>query len=121
MTILKALGLALFTAIFFDGAWLQVAEPAPRAEQARRIGIPANEVLTRLNGIAMIGAALAIELPRLRRLMAAFLACDLLIVTIVGHRFWEQQPPQRRGQRIHFFKNLSLAGAALYIAATTEE
>jgi putative oxidoreductase len=36
-------------------------------------------------------------------------------------RFWEmEEGPQRMQNRIHFFKNLSMIGSALYIAATAD-
>jgi uncharacterized membrane protein YphA (DoxX/SURF4 family) len=67
----------------------------------------------------MLIGALALQVTPLRRLAAAVLAGQLLLITFVGHRFWELEPGAQRGaQRVHAMKNLSLAGAAVFMAAT---
>jgi putative oxidoreductase len=117
----RALGRLLFTGIFIRGAWDLVREPAPRAEQARRLGVPVSDRFASLCGAVMIGAALALQVPPLRRSAALVLALELPVFTAFGHRFWEYEPgPQRVQNRLHFFKNVSLEGAALYLLAAPE-
>jgi uncharacterized membrane protein YphA (DoxX/SURF4 family) len=119
MGLMRRLGLLLFSAIFVVGGWQQYGQPTGRADQARTLGLPIPDRLVQLSGLAMIAAALGIQVDRLRRLSAAFLAVQLIPVTIVGHRFWELDAgPQRNQQRTHFLKNLTTIGAALLIAAT---
>jgi uncharacterized membrane protein YphA (DoxX/SURF4 family) len=114
----KRLGLMLFTAIFLTGGLGQAQQPTSRAETARKAGLPIDDDLVRLSGWTMIACALALQAGSLRRLAALTLALMLPPVTYAGHRFWEAEPgPQRDAQRVHFFKNVSLTGAALYIAA----
>ncbi len=116
---LKRLGLLLLPAIFLSGGWGQVREPTPRAEQVRRIGLPIADELVQASGLAMIVASVGLQLASFRRLSAAFLALQLVPITYVGHRFWELEPgPQRNLQRVHFFKNVSIIGACLYVAAS---
>ena len=115
---MKALGRLLFMGIFVRGAWDLFKDPTPRAEQARRIGLPISDQFASLCGAAMIGAAFALQIPPLRRPAAAFLALELPILTAIGHRFWEYEDgPLRTQNRLHFFKNVSLIGAAAYLAA----
>jgi putative oxidoreductase len=45
------------------------------------------------------------------------LAGSLIPTTMAGHPFWkEQDPQQRRNQKIHFFKNVGLFGAMILLA-----
>jgi uncharacterized membrane protein YphA (DoxX/SURF4 family) len=114
----RRLGLALYSTMFLLGGWGQVQQPTGRADQARKLGLPVEDDLVRASGWAMIGAALALQIPPLRRPAALAIALQLLLVTPIGHRFWEFEPGQQRtGQQIHFAKNVSLLGAALYLAA----
>jgi uncharacterized membrane protein YphA (DoxX/SURF4 family) len=110
-------GLLLFSVVFFDGAWRQLTEPGPRAEQGRRAGLPVGPAAVRASGASMLLAALGLLVPRLRRWAALYLALQVPALTWIGHRFWEHEPPDRFFQELQFLKNLSLTGAALYIAA----
>lgn len=119
LTPLQRLGLLLFSAIFASGSWNLLAEPAPRAEQARRLGLPVPNDLVRWTGVGMLVGTVALQVTPLRRLAAALIALQLLPITFVGHRFWEEGAgPRRRAQQTHFFKNVSLLGAALFLAAS---
>ncbi|BCB85977.1 hypothetical protein Psuf_032900 [Phytohabitans suffuscus] len=41
--------------------------------------------------------------------------------TLAGHAFWEHEDPaERRTQRLHFLKNMSMLGGLLLAAADTE-
>ena len=118
---LKHLVLLLYSAELFAGGWQQAREPAPRADRARASGLQVGDDFVRASGWAMIAGAVALQLPPLRRLAAVLLALQLLPITWVGHRFWEEEEgPQKAQQKIHFFKNVSLVGGALYIATHAE-
>ena len=117
---LKHLALLLYAGQLFLGGWQQAQEPSPRAERARSSGLAVPDELVRASGWAMIAGAIALHVPRLRRLAAIGLAAQLVPVTWVGHRFWEAEGPQQAQHKIHFFKNVSMIGAALYIAATAD-
>jgi uncharacterized membrane protein YphA (DoxX/SURF4 family) len=120
MVVLKQLALLLYSGQLVLGGWQQWSEPTPRAERARAIGWSVPDELVRASGWAMIAAAVALQLPRLRRPAALGVALQLLPITWVGHRFWEHTGAQQAQHQIHFFKNVSMIGAALYIAATEE-
>jgi len=115
---LKRLALLLYSAELFAGGWQQANEPAPRGDRARASGLPVGDDFVRASGWAMIAGAIALQIPALRRLAAVLLALQLLPITWVGHRFWEEEGPQQAQHKIHFFKNMSLVGGALYIATS---
>lgn len=115
---MRTLGLLLFGAALVTGGWQQVREPHPRAARARDSGLPVSDELVRASGWAMILGAIALHIRPLRPLAALLLAIQLVPITYVGHRFWELEPgPNRFSNRTHFFKNVSIIGAALVIAA----
>src|SRR5919204_6683037 len=78
---LKARGRLLFMGIFVRGAWDLFREPTPRAEQARRIGLPVSDQFASWCGASMIAAALLLQIPPLRRPAAVLLALELPIFT----------------------------------------
>jgi putative oxidoreductase len=117
---LKHLALMVYSGMLYVGGWRQAHEPTGRAERARGLGLPVPDELVQASGWAMIVGAMALHVPALHR-FAASLAGQLLPITWIGHRFWGmEEGPQRMQNRIHFFKNLSMIGSALYIAATAD-
>jgi putative oxidoreductase len=118
--LLRHVALLLYSGQLLLGGWQQATQPSPRGERARSIGWPVADELVRASGWAMIAGALALHIPALRKLAAVLLAIQLLPITWVGHRFWNEEGPAQSQHKIHFFKNVSLVGGALYIAATTE-
>jgi len=112
----KHLALLLYSGQLLLGGWQQANEPAPRAERARALSWPVSDEIVRLSGSAMIAGAVALQIKPLRRLAALLLALQLVPITYVGHRYWEAEGPAQGQQKIHFFKNVSMLGGALYIA-----
>jgi uncharacterized membrane protein YphA (DoxX/SURF4 family) len=118
---LKHLALLAYSGMLYLGGWQQAHEPTGRADRARALGLPVPDELVQASGWGMIVAAAALHFPRLRRWAAFALALQLLPITWIGHRFWEiEDEGQRMQNRIHFFKNVSIIGSALYIAATAD-
>ena len=118
---LKNLALLVYSGMFFVGGWQQATEPTGRAERARGLGLPVPDELVQASGWAMILGAAALQLRPLRKLAALSIAFQLLPITWIGHRFWEmEESPQRTQHLIHFLKNVSMIGSALYIAATAD-
>ena len=120
MAILKQLALLLYSSMLYAGGWQQAHEPGGRAERARSSGLSiVSDEFVQASGWSMIASAVALHVPALRRFAALIIAFQLMPITYVGHRFWEiDEPAQRAQNRIHFFKNVSMIGGALYIAAS---
>jgi putative oxidoreductase len=88
---------------------------------APQVPIPSDPAtLIRINGAAQVAAGLALATGRAPRLSAAVLGATLVPTTLGGHRFWEaDDPTQRKEQRLHFFKNVSLLGGLIIAAGDT--
>jgi len=101
---------------------------APRAETVvQRIAelFPAvprdTEQAVRVNGAVQAAAGTMLGLGWFPRLSALALAGTLVPTTLAGHRYWEAEDPQeRKQQRIHFLKNLSMLGGLLIAAVDTD-
>ena len=78
------------------------------------------ETYVKVNGAVQMGAGLLLGLGKFPRLSSAALAASLLPTTVVGHRFWELEGDERKAQKVHFTKNMSLLGGLLLAAADTE-
>ena len=77
--------------------------------------------LVRLNAALQVTAALALATGRAPRTSSAVLAATLVPTTVAAHRFWEESDPAAKaGQRVHFFKNVSMLGGLLLGAVDTE-
>ncbi|AZZ41901.1 DoxX family membrane protein [Acidipropionibacterium jensenii] len=128
MSFSRFIGRSLLSTTFISGGIgeLQNADKLAPALDAAREKLPAglreaagqvdSETLVKLDGIVMAAAGAGVALGILPRLSAAVLAAQMVPVTVVGHRFWEKEGEERQGNKIHFFKNASLAGGLLLIA-----
>ena len=77
--------------------------------------------LVRINGGVQVLAGLALATGRAPRLSALALAASLAPTTYAGHPFWEEKDKTvRAGQRIQFFKNVSLMGGLVLAGVDTE-
>ncbi len=87
-------------------------------------GLPVPEdpvTQVRVNAAVQIAAAGALATGRLPRLSGTVLAASLVPTTVAGHAFWrEQDPEQKKTQRLQFFKNASVLGGLLLAAVDTE-
>lgn len=97
------------------------AEPVVRPLADRLSFVPdKTEEAVRINGAVQLVAGTMLALGRWPRLAAFALAATLVPTTLAGHRFWEAEDEQeRRQQRIHFLKNVSMLGGLLIASADT--
>ena len=84
---------------------------------ATQQGVPAAGVLVPLSGIIAIVGALSIVLGYRAKIGAWLIVLFLVPVTVKMHNFWAVTDPMMHGMQLaHFFKNVSMLGAALLIA-----
>lgn len=70
--------------------------------------------LVRANAIVHLTAGVALATGTYPRAAATVLAASLGPTTLAGHRFWDESDPvARNNHRIHFTKNLAIAGGLL--------
>ena len=131
MSVVRRVARPCLAAMFVAGGADAVINAKPKVPAAESVAPPVaarlpylpedTEALVKINGVAQMVFGLLLALGRFPRLSAAVLAGSLVPTTVAGHRFWEEDDPQRKAnQRIHFFKNLSMFGGLLLAAADTE-
>lgn len=97
------------------------ADPIAGAADKLNVEAPEPELLVKVNGGAMVGAGLLLAVGKLPRLASVVLAGSLVPTTLAGHRFWEEDDPQRKAQQqIQFLKNVGLLGGLILAAVDTE-
>lgn len=81
------------------------------------LGIPRPDREVRVNGSLMVAAGGMLLLGIRPRLAALALVASMVPTMLADHPFWlESDPQQRKGQRSHFLKNLSMMGGLLFVA-----
>lgn len=97
-------------------------EPGGRVALAEDIGMPNPELAVRFNGAAMVVGGVALATGIMPRAATAGLVASMIPTTLAGHRFWaDDDPGTRKGNLIHFLKNVGLVGGLLALAAGTRE
>lgn len=125
MTVVRRIARPLLAGVFVSGGIDTLRNPPPRVEKAGRAGVGElpfgdPEQLTKINAGVQVGAGLLLATNRLPRLAALALAGSLVPTTYAGHPFWaEKDKAARKGQQIHFFKNLAILGGLLTAAVDT--
>ncbi|MGC8466459.1 MAG: DoxX family protein [Acidimicrobiales bacterium] len=91
--------------------------PGARKELVAQAGLPAADLLIRINGAAMVVGGLALATGFRQRRAALGLIASMVPTTLVGHSFWQHDDPQTRvTNRIQFLKNLGLIGGLVALA-----
>ncbi|CAL9648725.1 DoxX family protein [Streptomyces sp. Tu 3180] len=130
MSLLRVVGRPMLASMFVAGGLesvrhpknvVPVAEPVVRPVTDRVPVLPdSTEQAVRLSGAVQVVAGLLLAAGRMPRPAALALAATLVPTTLAGHRFWEEEDPEQRGQQlIHFLKNLSMLGGLLIAADDT--
>ena len=82
-------------------------------EYAESAGVPAPDLLAPLASGMMLVGGLGVAFWRLPRIATGAVASFLAVVTLTMHDFWNADPEDRDGERLAFFGNLAMFGAAL--------
>ena len=78
---------------------------------------PAPNITVPLTGVMIIVGGLLVLLGWHRFIGAGLLVIFLLLAAFIMHAFWKVTDPMARAsERVHFLKDLALAGAALLLA-----
>lgn len=124
MTLLRAVARPMLASMFIHGGAMALRDPGPRAAKAQPTAdlikklapsLPVNgSNLTRFTGAVHVTAGLALATGHVPRLSALVLAATMPATTFAGHAYWnESDPAARANQRVHFVKNVSMAGGLL--------
>ena len=116
MDILLVIGRVLFALIFINSGIAHLTKLNDMTGYAQFKKVPAAKLAVIVTGLMLIIGGLYIVFGVYADLGALLLAIFLVPTAFLMHNFWTIQDPQaKQGEMINFFKNLSLAGAALII------
>jgi uncharacterized membrane protein YphA (DoxX/SURF4 family) len=116
MDVVGLVGRVLLVLVFLDNGWAHVTKRDQMVPFGRMIGAPMAEVSVPLTGAMMLVGGALIALGVWADLGALFLVAFLPVAGYLGHAYWSEEDPYlRAAQKAQFWKNISLAGAALFI------
>jgi uncharacterized membrane protein YphA (DoxX/SURF4 family) len=109
----------LFSVYFIGSGVRHLTRTKSYAEYAKAVGnVPMPTAAVIVTGLMLLAGGLCILLGWHPRVGALLLVAFLIPVAIIIHHYWTYADPmQRAGEEAQFWKNITLAGAALYIAA----
>jgi putative oxidoreductase len=111
------IGRVLIALIFAYFGYLKATGFGATVGYFTRLGFPLPEVSALLAVAFELGGGVLLILGWKARPVALALAVYTAVAAAVAHRFWGYPPDQAFNQMSHFFKNVSLIGALLYVAS----
>jgi putative oxidoreductase len=116
MEILLLVGRVLFALIFINSGIAHITKLQAMTGYAQFKKVPAPKAAVLVTGLMLIVGGLYIALGVYADLGALLLALFLIPTAFMMHNFWTIDDAQaKQSEMINFFKNLSLAGAALIL------
>lgn len=118
MEVIELIGRLVFVAMFVRSGIRHFANREAMVAYARSSGAPAPGAMVPLTGAMILVGGLLLALGVWGDLGALLIAAFLVPTAYYMHAYWKVDDPQlRAAQDAHFWKNLSLAGAAVAIFA----
>ena len=118
MDIILIIGRILFALIFINSGFAHFSQREAMTGYAQFKKVPAAKLAVPLSGLMIILGGVSIVLGLWMDLGALLLAIFLILTAFMMHNFWTiDDANQKMTETVSFFKNLSLAGAALIIFA----
>jgi uncharacterized membrane protein YphA (DoxX/SURF4 family) len=118
MTVAMAIGQILFALIFVNSGISHLTKLDAMTGYAKYKKVPAAKLSVVVSGLMILTGGIFVGLGIYADLGALLLAIFLIPTAFLMHNFWkETDPTSKMNETISFFKDLSLAGAALIIYA----
>ena len=118
MPIVVLLGRILYSFLFITSGFAHFQNRKMMAGYAQSKGVPAPGLMVLLSGAVELAGGLLVLSGYQARIGAWLLVLFLLPVSLSMHAFWKVlDPMQKTHERVNFFKNMALLGAALLIAS----
>ncbi|MBP7062612.1 DoxX family protein [Ferrovibrio sp.] len=111
------LGRVLMALLFVPAGVSKLTGFAGTVGYIKSVGLPLPEVGAAIAVIVELGVGLALLVGYKARYAALVLALFTVAAAIGFHNFWAMEEAKVMINRIQFFKNLSIAGGLLFIAA----
>ena len=118
MTVAMAIGQILFALIFVNSGISHLTKLDAMTGYAKYKKVPAAKLSVVVSGLMILTGGIFVGLGIYADLGALLLAIFLIPTAFLMHNLWkETDPTSKMNETISFFKDLSLAGAALIIYA----
>jgi len=118
MNTVLVIGRVLFALIFINSGIAHLTKLEAMAGYAKYKKVPAAKLSVIVSGLMILVGGLYIALGIYADLGALLIAAFLIPTSFLMHAFWkESDATAKQNESIAFFKNLSMAGAALIIFA----
>ena len=118
MDIVLIVGRILFALIFINSGFAHFAQREAMTGYAQFKKVPAAKLAVPLTGLMILLGGISVVLGFWMDLGALLLAIFLIFSAFRMHNFWTMaDATQKMNETVAFFKNLSMAGAALIILA----
>ena len=116
---LLLIGRVLLGVIFLNSGLGKLLALGAFATSLESRGIPAPQVLAAVGASVEFFGGVLVILGLKTRLAGALLILFVIVATLIAHRYWDvAEAAARRGQEIHFFKNVSILGGFVLLVAT---
>lgn len=114
--VVQLVGRVLFAILFIASGFGHFAQRKEMVAYAEGSGAPLPGLLVPLTGVQILAGGLAVMLGAWADLGSLLLVVFLLPTAYYMHAFWKVEDPMMKGvQMAMFMKNVSLAGAALFM------
>ena len=118
MDVVLVIGRVLFALLFINSGIAHLTKLEAMTGYAKYKKVPAAKLSVILSGLMILIGGLYIALGIYADLGALLIAAFLIPAAVLMHAFWkETDATAKQNESIGFFKDLSLAGAALIIFA----
>ena len=118
MNSILLIGRILFALVLVSSGLSHVAKVEAMAGYAKFKKVPMAKFSVLVSGVLLAVGGLSIMLGVYADLGALVIAALLIVMALKMHDFWTQSDAQaKQTEMISFFKNLSMAGGALFIFA----
>jgi putative oxidoreductase len=116
--VLVLIGRILFCVLFLNSAVGHLTKTKAMAGYAAARGVPAPVPATAASGVLLLAGGLMVVFGVWADLGALLLVVFLVPTALLMHPFWKETDEQAKTvEMVSFFKDLSLAGAALMLLA----
>ena len=116
---LLIIGRVLFALVLLNSGIMHLTKLDAMAGYASYKKVPAAKPAVALSGLVLVLGSLGIILGVALDLAALAIAVLLVVMALKMHDFWTADEQSKQAETINFFKNLSMAGAALMMFAAT--
>ena len=117
MDIVLIIGRVLFALMCITGGLNHFTKAEAMAGYAGFKGVPQPKLANLLSGLMLLAGGLSVVLGVYADLGALVLAVVLLAMALMMHNFWKADDASKQMETISFFKNVSMAGAAIVFFA----